>query len=82
MLLNRDNDKRIAERLFSWIPFFPKIESRDVGRTARIEAEMRHDPSLNETLDAKLKLKKLGKEGTTHYFYENSHMLNLLRIKP
>lgn len=69
------------EKMFSWLPFFPKIESRDVGRAVRIESEMRHDPKLSEMLDSKLKLKQKGKEGAVHYFYENADMLHLLGMK-
>ncbi len=30
-LLNRDNDERIGEKIFSHVPFITKIESADVG---------------------------------------------------
>jgi len=39
-LLNRRNDDRIAEKIFGVMPFIPKIESRDVARVLRIEAEL------------------------------------------
>mmetsp|Transcript_12364 Transcript_12364/g.14205 ORF Transcript_12364/g.14205 Transcript_12364/m.14205 type:complete len:247 (-) Transcript_12364:102-842(-) len=81
LLLHRDNDSRFMEKVAAWIPFFPKIESRDVGRVARIEAEMRHNSTLSEGLNSKLKLKNKGSEGAAVYFYENSDMLNLLRAK-
>ena len=29
LLLNRDNDYRFAEKLFSWVPFIPKVSSED-----------------------------------------------------
>ena len=31
MLLNRDNDSRVGEKIASFIPFISKIESSDVG---------------------------------------------------
>ena len=31
LLLNRDNDNRIGEKIGSFVPFIPKIESADVG---------------------------------------------------
>lgn len=82
MLLSRDNDKRVGEDLFSWIPgfIFPKIECRDVGRAMQKEAEIRHDPKLSEVIDEKLKLKRNGKKGAAHYFYENATMLKLARM--
>lgn len=32
LLLNRDNDSRIGEKIGSWVPFISKIESAEVGR--------------------------------------------------
>ena len=32
LLLNRDNDKRMGEKIGSYLPFFPKMEARDVGK--------------------------------------------------
>ena len=32
LLLNRDNDARIGEKIFGALPFIPKIESTVVGR--------------------------------------------------
>ncbi|CDW73733.1 UNKNOWN [Stylonychia lemnae] len=32
LLLNRDNDARIGEKIGSWVPFLAKIESRDVAQ--------------------------------------------------
>ena len=83
MLLSRDNDKRVGEDLFSWIPgfIFPKIECRDVGRAMQKEAEIRHDPKLSEVIDEKLKLKRNGKKGAAYYFYENDIVLNLVKMK-
>mmetsp|Transcript_12365 Transcript_12365/g.14206 ORF Transcript_12365/g.14206 Transcript_12365/m.14206 type:complete len:247 (+) Transcript_12365:16-756(+) len=81
LLVNRDNDKRFVEKLLSWVPFIPKCDSSDVGRVARIEAEMRHDPTQSEALNSKLKIKNKGSEGAAVYFYENSDMLNLLKAK-
>ena len=40
ILLNRRNDDRFGEKIASYIPFAPKIESRDVARALRIEAEL------------------------------------------
>ncbi len=40
ILLNRRNDDRFGEKIASIIPFAPKIESRDVARALRIEAEL------------------------------------------
>ena len=31
-LLNRDNDFRIGEAFLKWIPFLPKIESKDCAK--------------------------------------------------
>lgn len=40
MLLNRENDKRFGETILKYLPFFPKIESKDMARGMRIEAEL------------------------------------------
>ena len=32
LLLNRDNDKRIMEKIFSYVPGAPKIESSQLGK--------------------------------------------------
>ena len=32
LLLNRDNDKRLGEKIGSFIPFIPKIQSIDVAK--------------------------------------------------
>jgi len=40
ILLNRQNDDRFGEKIAAIIPFAPKIESRDVARALRIEAEL------------------------------------------
>lgn len=38
--MNRDNDKRLGERILKYIPFIPKIEASEMGRAMRIEAEL------------------------------------------
>jgi len=40
ILLNRRNDDRFGEKIAAFIPLAPKIESRDVARALRIEAEL------------------------------------------
>lgn len=44
LLLNRDNDYRMAEKVAAIIPFYPKNQSRDVGVTM---LERAIDASLN-----------------------------------
>lgn len=36
---NRDNDKRFVETIAGFIPFFPKVDAKDLARAIRIEAE-------------------------------------------
>ena len=39
LIENRDNDKRFMEKIAGFIPFFPKVEAKDLARAIRIEAE-------------------------------------------
>lgn len=32
IILNRDNDKRTSETIVAWVPFIPKIPSKDIGK--------------------------------------------------
>lgn len=38
LLTNRDNDMRIGEKIFSWVPFIPKIDAANVGKVMLEEA--------------------------------------------
>jgi len=49
LLLNRQNDYRFGESVAKIIPFMPKIESRDVARALRIEAELQAKTPNPET---------------------------------
>lgn len=40
VLLHRDNDSRIGEKIASIIPFIAKIEASDFAKSLRIEAEL------------------------------------------
>ena len=50
-LLNRRNDDRLVEKIFSAIPIGPRIEVRDVAKGLRIEAELQHkNPQLEDCI--------------------------------
>ena len=38
LLVDRDNDSRIGEKIFSWVPFITKIQSPDLGLAMLEEA--------------------------------------------
>jgi len=40
VILNRDNDVRFGESIIKYVPFVPKIESKDLAKALRIEAEI------------------------------------------
>jgi hypothetical protein len=42
LLLDRDNDSRIGEKILKYVPFIPKILSKDVAIAQRKEAEEYH----------------------------------------
>jgi oxidoreductase len=67
LIENRDNDKRLKEKIAGLIPFMPKISSKDIGKTLRLEAEQLH---------------LRGPDGRRPVLiYENKNMLNLLKNK-
>ena len=39
LILNRGINTRFKEKLLSFVPFFPKIESNNIARTLMIDAE-------------------------------------------
>ena len=41
-IMNRENDKRFGESLLKIVPFVSRIESNDVGKCLRMEAELQH----------------------------------------
>lgn len=43
MITDRDNDKRIGEKILSWIPFISKIKSAEIGIGMAKEAERLHN---------------------------------------
>ena len=47
-LQNRGNDMRVVERIASIIPMIPKIDTGEVARALRIEAELQHESPLKE----------------------------------
>lgn len=38
-MLDRDNDYRFYEKIFKYIPFFPKVKTSELGAAMVIEAE-------------------------------------------
>ena len=42
LLVDRRNDDRIGEKIFGWVPFVPKITTKDVAIAMRIEAELQN----------------------------------------
>ena len=42
LISNRDNDYRFGESFLNYIPFLPKIKSKDLALAIRLEAEMNH----------------------------------------
>eukprot|EP01017_Pseudomicrothorax_dubius_P022011 TRINITY_DN23693_c0_g2_i1.p1 TRINITY_DN23693_c0_g2~~TRINITY_DN23693_c0_g2_i1.p1 ORF type:complete len:225 (-),score=68.63 TRINITY_DN23693_c0_g2_i1:10-627(-) len=41
-ILNRDNDSRFIEKVFKYVPFFPKTETATIARAMRLDAERIH----------------------------------------
>ena len=39
-IINRSNDFRLGEFFLKFFPFISKIESKDVGKSMRLEAEL------------------------------------------
>ncbi len=42
-ILDRENDDRLIEKIFKYVPFFPKISAVDIARCMMQDAERVHD---------------------------------------
>jgi len=66
-ILNRENgEKRFGETLLKFVPFFPRIESKDLAKALRIEAENTHAKNLTNQ---------------KAIIFENKDILNILNPK-
>jgi len=43
LITKRGKGERLAEKIFSYVPFFPKITAQQVGLGQRLDAELHHD---------------------------------------
>jgi oxidoreductase len=68
LLVDRDNDKRWGEILFKYIPFVPKIDSKDMARAMMREAELILErKNISKTIEVNI--------------YDNSQIKSLLKEK-
>ena len=62
--MNRENDSRLLEKCIKYIPFMPKIQTKDLAQALRLEAENLH--ALKKSRDSPV-------------IYNNKQILQILK---